>query len=130
MASTSPSSDQSHSRRKGPSVGVRVGISLGAGVLSGLIVAIVGTWWLIPVSAWDITALIFVSWMWRSLWPLDAAGTAEQARRENPRRAAADTLLLSASVASLLAVGLVLVRASHTSGLSRGLLVGLSIASI
>lgn len=130
MASTSPSSDQSHSRRKGASVGVRVGISLGAGALSGLIVAIVGTWWLIPVSAWDVAALIFVTWIWHALWPLDAAGTAQQARRENPRRAAADTLLLSASVASLLAVGLVLVRASHTTGLSRALLVGLSIASI
>lgn len=138
MASRSPSSDQSESHstdpdenpRKGPSVGVRVGISLAAGVISGTVVAIVGTWWLIPVSAWDITALIFVSWMWHSLWPLDAAGTAEQARRENPRRAAADTLLLTASIASLLAVGLVLVRASHTAGLSKGLLIGLSIASI
>jgi len=109
---------------------VRVGISFAAGVLSGIVVAIVGTWWLIPVSAWDVAALIFVSWMWRSLWSLDAPATAEQARRENPRRAAADALLLSASVASLLAVGLVLVRASHTTGLSRGLLVGLSIASI
>jgi uncharacterized membrane protein len=111
-------------------VGVRVAVSAGAGALSALVVAIVGPWWLIPLSGWDIAALLFVSWMWHSLWSLDAADTAKQAKRENPRRAAADALLLSASVASLIAVGLVLVRASHSSGLSKGLLVALSVASI
>jgi uncharacterized membrane protein len=130
MGPRSPSSDQSQSRRKGPSVGVRIAVSLGAGVVSGLVVAIVGPWWLIPLSGWDVAALIFVSWMWRSLWSLDAADTAKQARRENPRRAAADALLLGASIASLVAVGLVLVRAGHTTGLSKALLVGLSVASI
>jgi uncharacterized membrane protein len=123
-------SGQSRSRRKGPSVGVRVVVSVGAGAVGGLVVAIVGPWWLIPLSGWDIAALVFVSWMWRSLWSLDAADTAEQARRENPRRAAADALLLGASVASLIAVGLVLVRAGHSNGLSKALLVGVSVASI
>src|ERR1700733_9399044 len=130
MSPRSPSSEESQSRRKGPSVGVRLGVSLGAGALSGLVVAIVGPWWLIPLSGWDIAALIFVSWMGQSLWSRDAADTAKQARRENPRRAAADALLLSASVASLIAVGLVLVRAGHSNGLSKALLVGLSIVSI
>ena len=77
-----------------------------------------------------MAALVFVIWMWRSLWSLDGAGTAKQATRENPRRAAADSLLLSASIASLIAVGLVLVRAGHSSGLTKGLLIGLGVASI
>ena len=89
-----------------------------------------GPWWLIPLSGWDIAALLFVSWMWHSLWSLDAADTAKQAKRENPRRAPADALLLSASVASLLAVGLVLVRASNSNGLSKALLISLGVASI
>jgi uncharacterized membrane protein len=109
---------------------VRVGVSAAAGALSALVVAVVGPWWLIPLSGWDIGALVFVSWMWHSLWSLDAADTARQARRESPRRAPADALLLGASVASLVAVGLVLVRAGHSSGLTKGLLVGLSVASI
>ena len=125
-----PVSDEGQSRRKGPSVGVRVAVCAAAGALGGLVVAIVGPWWLIPLSGWDIAALLFVGWMWQSLWSLDAAGTADQARRENPRRGAADALLLSASVASLIAVGLVLVRAGHSTGLSKALLVGLSVASI
>jgi uncharacterized membrane protein len=130
MSPRSTSSDESQSRRNGPSVGERVVVSLGAGALGGLVVAIVGPWWLIPLSGWDIAALIFVSWMWQSLWSLDAADTAKQARRENPRRAAADALLLGASVASLIAVGLVLVRTGHGNGLSKALLAGLSVASI
>lgn len=111
-------------------MGVRVGVSAAAGALSALVVAVLGPWWLIPLSAWDMAALVFVIWMWRSLWSLDAAGTAKQATRENPRRAAADSLLLSASIASLIAVGLVLVRAGHSSGLTKGLLIGLGVASI
>ena len=130
MSLRSPASGESQSRRKGPSVGVRFGVSAGAGGFSGLVVAIVGPWWLIPLSGWDMAALVFVSWMWHSLWSLDAADTAKQARRENPRRAAADSLLISASIASLVAVGLVLVRAGNSSGLSKALLVGLSVASI
>jgi uncharacterized membrane protein len=111
-------------------VGVRVAVSAGAGALGALAVSIVGPWWLIPLSGWDIAALLFVSWMWRSLWPLDAVDTAKQAKRENPRRAPADALLLSASVTSLIAVGLVLVRAGNSNDLSKALLVGLSVASI
>jgi uncharacterized membrane protein len=82
---------------------------------------------LIPSFGWDIAALIFVSWMWHPLWSLGAADTVEQPRRENPHRAAADGLLLSASIASLVAVGLVLVRAGHSNGLSKVRLVGVSI---
>jgi hypothetical protein len=78
MSPRAPSSDESQSRRKGPSVGVRVAVSGGAGALSAFVVAIVGPWRLIPLFGWDIAALVFVSWMWHSLWSLDAADTAEQ----------------------------------------------------
>jgi uncharacterized membrane protein len=111
-------------------VGVRVAVSAGAAALSALVVAALGPWWLIPLAGWDMGALVLVSWMWHSLWSLDGADTARQARRESPHRAQADGLLLGASVASLIAVGLVLVRAGHSSGLTKGLLVGLSVASI
>jgi uncharacterized membrane protein len=131
MSALPPSADvETPSRSKGPSVGVRLGVSAGAGALSALVVAVVGPWWLIPLAAWDVGALVFVGWMWHSLWSLDGADTARQARRESPHRAQADGLLLGASVASLVAVGLVLVRAGQSGGLTKGLLVGLSVASI
>jgi hypothetical protein len=42
MSPGMPASDESHSRRKAPSVGVRAGVCAGAGALGGLNVAIVG----------------------------------------------------------------------------------------
>jgi uncharacterized membrane protein len=79
---------------------------------------------------WDAAALIYVAWTWRTVWQLDAAPTARQAVAEDPGRAATDVLLLTASVASLVAVGLVIVRAGNSSGTSEILQAGLSLASV
>src|SRR3981081_1503850 len=98
-------------RAQGRSAMVRVAISAAAGAICAFVVAIVGPWWLSPLSGWVIASLAFVGWTWRSLWSLDPLATAEKAKKENPGRALADSLLLGASVVSLLAVGLVLVRA-------------------
>jgi uncharacterized membrane protein len=86
-----------------------------------------------PLVGWDAAALTLLGWTWRSLRPMDATRTASHATRENPSRAYADLILLSGSLVSLVslvAVGLVLVRASHETGLTKGLLVGMSVASI
>src|ERR1700716_1582993 len=115
---------------KGPPAKTRLAVCAGVGALGGVSVALVGPWWLTPLSAWDCAALVFLTWMWRSLWPLDAEGTQAQARREDPGRTVADVILLAASVVSLLAVGLVLVRAAKETGLSKDLLVGMCVASV
>jgi uncharacterized membrane protein len=101
-----------------------------AGAGAGIIVAAVGPWWLIPLAAWDVASAVFLSWTWHSLWPLSASRTATHATRESPSRADTDLLLISGSVISLIAVGLVLVRSSQESGLAKGLLVGMGVASI
>jgi uncharacterized membrane protein len=108
----------------------RVARAAAAGVASAIVVAIIGPWWLIPLTGWDITALAFIVGIWYRLAPLDATGTQELSQREDPSRATADLLLIGASLISLLAVGLVLVRASEQQGLDRGLLVGASVLSI
>ncbi len=118
----------------GPEAGIpattRVLICAGLGVLSAIVLAIVGPWWLIPLGAWIVAAFVFVAWMWVTLEPLDGPSTAARASREDPSRASADVLLLLASLTSLLAVGLVLVRASKMQGLDKGLLVGACVFSI
>jgi uncharacterized membrane protein len=113
-----------------PSASVRLSVSAAAGALTALIVGLLGPWWLIPLAAWDGSALVFLVWMWRTLWPMSAEKTSERARREDPARAVRDVALLVAAVTSLLAVGLVLVRASSTTGLDKGLLVGMGVVSI
>jgi uncharacterized membrane protein len=108
----------------------RVLVAIAAGALGGLIVALIGPWWLVPLSAWDCGAIVFIVWIWASLRHLDGAGTMTDARREDASRAGADLVLLCASVVSLIAVGLVLVRASNEAGLAKDLLVGMTVISV
>jgi uncharacterized membrane protein len=108
----------------------RLGLSVTAGVVGALVVAMLGPWWLIPLAAWDVTAIVLLVWTWRLLWPLDGQQTTRHALAESPNRLNTDLLLLGGSVVSLGAVGLVLVRASGQSGLDKGLLVGASVISI
>jgi uncharacterized membrane protein len=112
------------------SASVRLMVAAASGGLTAAIVAVLGPWWLIPLAAWDGSALVFLLWMWHTLWPMDAHKTSQRARREDPARGAREAALIAASVTSLLAVGLVLVRASSTTGLDKGLLVGMGVVSI
>jgi uncharacterized membrane protein len=101
-----------------------------AGAAVGALAAVLGPWWLGPLAAWDAAAGLMLAWTWRLLWPLSPSATSAHATRESPGRANTDLMLLGGSVVSLLAVGLVLVRATSETGLDKGLLVGLSVASI
>jgi uncharacterized membrane protein len=117
-------------RRRGASARSRVLVAAAAGaVLAGLAGAF-GPWELAPLLGWDTAALTYVVWMWSTVWHLDAERTARQAVAEDPGRAATDVLLLTASVASLVAVGLVIVRAGNSSGAAESLQAGLSLASV
>lgn len=61
---------------------------------------------------------------------MDPSETASHSRRENPGRDASDLVLSSAAIASLVAVGVVLVGASQDQGGSRYLHAGLALASV
>jgi uncharacterized membrane protein len=108
----------------------RVGIAAAVGVVTSLLVMIFGPWWLAPLAAWDATALAWLALTVPSVWPLDSEQTARRAVQEDPTRPVADVLLLGAAVASLVAVGVVLVRAGDSKGLAQALQVALGIASV
>jgi uncharacterized membrane protein len=121
-----PDESPSHgvsARRRATTAGT-VGIL--AGAASGAFIP----WPLTPLVAWDVAALTFVTSIWLRVWEMDAAATARHAEREDPTRAAADLLVLVAAVASLIAVGYVLVRAASSSGFVQGLHVGFGVASV
>jgi uncharacterized membrane protein len=109
---------------------MRIARAAAVGAVAAIIVAIVSPWWLIPLTGWDVTALVFLCGIAYRLAPLNATDTAALAQREDPSRPTADLLLIGASLVSLLAVGLVLVRASREQSLDKGLLVGASVLSI
>jgi uncharacterized membrane protein len=79
---------------------------------------------------WDTAVGVYIAWVWLKIWPLDPEHTGPVAEHEDPTRAAADLLLLSAALASLVAVGVVLASAGKTSGAAEDVRVGLGLGSV
>jgi uncharacterized membrane protein len=90
-----------------------------------------GASWTVAVSlGWDAAALVFLVWIWASIGGMDVTATAQHAQAEDVSRAGADAILLSASVASLVAIGFTLVEAGHGTGATKGLLIALAVFSV
>lgn len=105
-------------------------ISAAFGVVAGVLTAVFGSWFYAPAIGWDATALVFLTTVWLGIWPMSVKTTAEHATREDPSRATSDVFGLCAAVASLAAVGIVLVRAHDATGLDKGMLAGLGFLTV
>jgi uncharacterized membrane protein len=108
----------------------RAACALTGGAAAGVLAAIIGPWWLGPLVAWDVAASVQLVWTWHLIWGLSASETSSHATQESPGRANTDLLLLAGSVVSLVAVGLVLVKANQHTGLDKGVLIGTCVLSI
>jgi uncharacterized membrane protein len=100
----------------------------------GLIVVVVLVrflpWGLAVVVGWDAAALTLLVSIWPIILRADGARTAQLAMREDETRGSATVLLLGASVASLLGVGLALHLAGRESGSLRVLLIGVAVLTV
>ena len=99
---------------------------LGAGVVAGLL----GPWEVGALVAWCAAASTFLAAAWAVMLPADAARTRAIAMREDETRFVADVVVLAASLASLVGVGLILLQASRSSGAAPALLTGLGVLSV
>jgi uncharacterized membrane protein len=108
----------------------RLGVSAAIGLVAGVLAAVFGSWVYAPSIGWDVLALVFTSTVWFGILPMSAETTAARATREDTSRTTADVLTLFAAVASLVAVGFVLVRAHHSQGAAQILLATLGLLSI
>src|SRR5262249_55007126 len=95
---------------------VRVAIGAVVGVCAALLDVIFGPTKAAPLVGWDALALTYLSLTWWLIWPLNWGRTAQRATRHDPTRAVSYVLLLTAALASVLALGLVLFGASRSSG--------------
>jgi uncharacterized membrane protein len=109
---------------------VRLGTALSIGLIAAGGAAATSPWQTIPLLAWDAAAFSWLVMVWARVAPLDAVSTSALAVRQDPRRATADLLLLSASVASLVAVVLGLIKANGAHGDERILLFAAGIVTI
>jgi uncharacterized membrane protein len=108
----------------------QVAVSVLIGLLLALPVAWGKFWVLYPLVAWDVACLVYLVWVWHTIWGRDAEETASLAVFEDPTRATADLLILGAAVVSLVAVGFVLGNASSTKGSEQVLYALLGVASV
>lgn len=107
----------------------RVLVALAAGVLALGIASVLTRWQVATLVGWDVTAIVFIAWVWLSVGYLDGAATAEVATTEDDSRPAADFILIAASAASLPGVGLALVEAAGESGFTETLIITVATTS-
>jgi uncharacterized membrane protein len=87
-------------------------------------------WEVTVLAGWIIAAVVFTGWIWLTIGTADAERTAALATLEDDSRTAADLVLLSASVISLVAVGFALVKAAHGTPGSQGMITSVAVASV
>jgi uncharacterized membrane protein len=105
------------------------------GAIGGVAVAALAlsegaSWSVAALCASDVAALVFVTWVWVTVWDADSAETARIARAEDASRAAAEAVLLVAGAASLVAVAFTLGEAGDSGAPERGLLTALALGSV
>jgi uncharacterized membrane protein len=100
------------------------------GVTAALLTAALGWWQYAPTIGWAVAALIYSTWVWIVIWRLDPEQTKEHASREEPARGVTDALIVVLSLASLFAIGFVLVSAGSARGAEKIILAGLALVSV
>jgi uncharacterized membrane protein len=79
---------------------------------------------------WDAFTLVFLVWVWSTIWPADADRTAKHALAEDDSRTASDLVLIGASLVSLVAIGFTLAEATKSSGAHSVYLAAVAVVSI
>jgi len=108
----------------------RLIVMAAVGVGVAVVVGVVGSWGYAPLAGWDVAAAVFTGWVWAVVGRMDPAATRAHATREDPSRGPSGAIVLAAAVASLAAVGAVLVQAASAKGTAQGLLAGLAVGSV
>lgn len=109
---------------------VEVLLSVLCGVAVAVPVSLATSLPLAVLIGWDAASAAYLIWMWRVILRCDAGETARRASGTDPDRTVTDILLLTAAVASLVAVGLVLVHAAQSRGGGELLQIALGLGSV
>jgi uncharacterized membrane protein len=112
------------------SAGKRLVVALIVGIIVGVACVLFGAATFAVLGSWDAIILTYGVWTWVSIRRMNPAETKSHAVSENPGRVVADILLILASVASIVAVIIMLVLASNSSGVTKAVEIALGLTSI
>ncbi|GAB2755286.1 DUF1345 domain-containing protein [Sinomonas soli] len=108
----------------------RVWIMFAAGAAVAVLTGIFSSWWHAPAAGWGAAALIYDVWVWVRIAPMNTEETRIHARQEDPRRSARDFLILSANVAAIVAVVIVIVSGNNANGPAKAALAFLALTVV
>jgi uncharacterized membrane protein len=94
----------------------RLAVCAAAGLIAGILIAVFGPADYAPSAGWDVAAAAYCLWVWLAIWPMDGAATVARAKAEDPNRAVSDVIALTACVASIAAVGVVMAGSKSAHG--------------
>ncbi|MEO3747663.1 DUF1345 domain-containing protein [Plantactinospora sp. B5E13] len=100
------------------------------GLLVGLPLTLLHSPVMGPLIGWDAAAVTYLVWAWLLLSRRTWQETAELAVREDPSRPVRDVVLITAGLASLLAIGILLATDQSVRGVDRDLNIGVGIVSV
>ncbi|MBC7441907.1 MAG: DUF1345 domain-containing protein [Ramlibacter sp.] len=100
------------------------------GVLAAVATGFATEWVLGPIVGWAAACVVYITWVWVTIGPMDSDTTASHATREDSSRGAADVLILLSSLGSLGALVLLLVGTHATTGAQRGVLAAGAVLSV
>jgi uncharacterized membrane protein len=106
-------------------------IMVGFGVPAALVTGLLYRWSYAPLVGWGIAALAFELRAWIIVGGMDAEQTRAHATTEDPSRPVSDLLVTGANLASLAAVGYVIVESGRASGdIQRVVLAAVALLSV
>jgi len=100
------------------------------GCIVGVVVGILSRFEYGLAGGWVTASGGYVLWVWITVGRFGPGETRQHATREDPGRAVGDVLLLAASVASLGAVALLLVRAHQLNGVAQDAVATLALLTV
>lgn len=109
-------------------VGTLLGVIVGLGF--SFITSSFTIWQSSVLVGWDVAVSVLVGSILLSVWKLTPGQTKENAIRVDPSAPLSEVLVLTAGVAVLAAVGLLLVRAANATGGVKAYLISLGVLSV
>jgi uncharacterized membrane protein len=108
----------------------RVAVCAAAGLAVFGVAMALTPWQVATLAGWDIMAVTWVGWVGIGVIGKDSADTRRLATAEDGSRAAADALLVFASVASLVGVVFALLKAAPAKGSGHALITAVAAATV
>ncbi len=110
--------------------GVRTGLAALVGLVGGVVTSLFVTWQAAILVGWIAAAAFNLVWTWLTVARLGPTATRAHVNVEDPSQALSESLVVTAGVALLAAVGLLLVRAGQAHGSTKAYFITIGILSV